>query len=46
MIYSVKFSTQPSVFWTQVIAWPVAIIAMFVCTAIDYRTLAQRSLIL
>jgi rod shape determining protein RodA len=45
MIYSVKFSTQPNVFWTQVVAWPVALIAMFVCVVVDYRTLAQRSFI-
>jgi len=45
-IYSVKFDTQPGVFWTQVYALPVALLAMFVCLAIDYRTLAQRSWIL
>jgi rod shape determining protein RodA len=46
MIYSVKFETQPSVFWTQVKALPVAIVALVICLSIDYRTLAQRSLIL
>jgi len=45
-IYSVKFESQPYVFWTQVYAIPAGLIAMFVCLSIDYRTLAQRSLIL
>jgi rod shape determining protein RodA len=45
MIYSVKFETQPGVFWTQVKALPIAMLAMVVCLSIDYRTLAQRSLI-
>jgi rod shape determining protein RodA len=44
-IHSVKFETQPTVFWTQVWAVPVGLLAMVVCLAIDYRTLAQRSLV-
>ena len=33
-------------FWTQVKALVLGLFALFVCLAIDYRTLAQRSLIL
>jgi len=33
-------------FWAQVYALPVAIVALLACMIIDYRTLAQRSLIL
>src|SRR4029453_3498958 len=33
-------------FWAQVYALPVAIVALLVCMIVDYRTLAQRSLIL
>jgi rod shape determining protein RodA len=49
-IYSVTWdfrNDQPGrEFWTQLYALPVGLIAMAVCLAIDYRTLAQRSLIL
>jgi rod shape determining protein RodA len=33
-------------FWAQVYALPVALVAMFVCMMIDYRTLASRSIFL
>jgi len=49
-IYSVTWdfrNDQPSrQFWTQVYAVPVALIAMFACLIVDYRSLAQRSLFL
>ncbi len=48
-IYSVtwNFQTQQpgSAFWAQVYALPVAFGAMVVCLMIDYRALAQRSLL-
>ena len=49
-IYSVTWDFQRNQpggeFWTQVYALPVALVAMAVCLAIDYRTLTQRSLFL
>jgi rod shape determining protein RodA len=49
-IYSVTWdlrTNQPGrEFWTQLYALPVGLIAMFACLMIDYRSLAQRSLIL
>lgn len=49
-IYSVTWDfrhNQPGrEFWTQVYALPVGLVAMFVCLSIDYRTLAQRSLLI
>jgi len=33
-------------FWAQLYAVPVAVVAMLVCMVIDYRTLAQRSLLI
>jgi len=47
-IYSVTWDfrlDQPGrEFWTQVYALPIAFVALFVCLAIDYRSLTQRSL--
>jgi rod shape determining protein RodA len=49
-IYSVtwdyKFGRPGPQFWTQLYALPVGLVALVAATAIDYRTLAQRSLIL
>ncbi|MFO7301958.1 MAG: rod shape-determining protein RodA [Acidobacteriota bacterium] len=49
-IYSVTWdirADQPgAVFWNQVYALPVAFVALLVCLVIDYRTLAQRSLLI
>lgn len=49
-IYSVTWdirNDQPgSAFWSQVYALPVAFTAMLVCLLIDYRSLAQRSLLI
>ena len=49
-IYSVtwdlRLNRPGSEFWTQIYALPVALIAMLVCMSIDYRTLAQRSLLI
>mgnify|MGYP001187545467 FL=1 len=49
-IYSVTWdirADQPgAVFWNQVYALPVALVALLVCLVIDYRTLAQRSLLI
>lgn len=49
-IYSVTWNLQTNQpgneFWTQVYALPVALAAMVVFLTIDYRTLAQRSLLL
>jgi rod shape determining protein RodA len=49
-IYSVTWDfpkNQPGgEFWTQLYALPVGFVALVVCLMIDYRTLAQRSLVL
>ena len=49
-IYSVTWNIQTDqpggAFWSQVYALPVALCAMLVCMVIDYRTLAQRSLVI
>lgn len=49
-IYSVTWdfrNDQPGgAFWSQIYALPVALMAMLVCMLIDYRTLAQRSLLI
>jgi rod shape determining protein RodA len=49
-IYSVTWdirNDQPGgAFWSQVYALPVALAAMLVCLVVDYRTLAQRSLLI
>jgi rod shape determining protein RodA len=49
-IYSVTWDLiagQPGArFWSQVYAVPVAVVALVVCLSIDYRTLAQRSLVI
>jgi rod shape determining protein RodA len=49
-IYSVTWDYRNEVpgrqFWTQVYALPVAMFAMGVCLFIDYRSLAQRSLLI
>lgn len=49
-IYSVTWdfrADRPGApFWGQVYALPVAMAAMLVCLVIDYRTLAQRSLLI
>ena len=49
-IYSVTWNfrlDQPGQqFWTQLYALPIGLAALFVMLAIDYRTLAQKSLIL
>jgi rod shape determining protein RodA len=48
-IYSVNWDARAGAvggrFWSQVYALPVAIVAMAACMMIDYRTLAQRSLL-
>lgn len=49
-IYSVSWDVRQNApgprFWQQVYALPVALAAMAACLAIDYRTLAQRSLVI
>jgi rod shape determining protein RodA len=50
-IYSVTYGAnqpgQPGAqFWKQLYALPVGLVALIVCLVVDYRTLAQRSLIL
>jgi rod shape determining protein RodA len=49
-IYSVTWdfrNNQPgSQFWTQVYAIPVGLVALGVCLVVDYRSLAQRSLLI
>jgi rod shape determining protein RodA len=49
-IYSVTWDAHRNApdprFWSQVYAIPVSLVALGVCLAIDYRTLAQRSLLL
>jgi rod shape determining protein RodA len=48
-IYSVTWDyrhDQPGAqFWAQLYALPIGLLALFVCLTIDYRSLAQRSLI-
>jgi rod shape determining protein RodA len=48
-IYSVTWNFQRNQagpeFWKQVYALPVGLFALLVCLVVDYRTLAQRSLI-
>jgi rod shape determining protein RodA len=48
-IYSVTWDyrhDQPGAqFWSQLYALPVGLLALFVCLVVDYRSLAQRSLI-
>ena len=49
-IYSVTWNIQANrpgaEFWRQAYALPVAFIAMAVCMLVDYRTLAQRSVLI
>jgi rod shape determining protein RodA len=49
-IYSVTWNIQANQpggeFWRQAYALPVAFFAMLVCMLVDYRTLAQRSLLI
>jgi rod shape determining protein RodA len=49
-IYSVTWDlkrAQPGgEFWTQVYALPVGLFALIVCLVVDYRTLAQRSILI
>jgi rod shape determining protein RodA len=49
-VYSVTWDVQLGQpgreFWTQLYSLPIALVAMIVCMSIDYRSLAQRSLLL
>lgn len=44
--WDVRLARAGGRFWAQLYAVPVAVVALVVCLAIDYRTLAQRSLLL